>query len=71
MLQNSRRLLNYILNASHEIQRWTLIVRNRLEQCCSLFPYSFDECCNTPGLGGCDVVGDVMYSRLVKFCLLC
>ena len=41
---------------SYEIERY-----DTLEQCCSLFPYSFDECCNTSGLGGCELVGVVMY----------
>jgi hypothetical protein len=41
---------------SHETARY-----DTLEQCCSLFPYSYDDCCNTPGLGGCEIVGVVMY----------
>jgi hypothetical protein len=42
---------------SYEIERF-----DTLEECCGArFANTFDRCCNSPGLGGCELTGVVMY----------
>lgn len=41
---------------SYEVERY-----NTLEECCSTFAYSYSQCCDTPGLGGCALTGVVVY----------